>query len=131
MLTKRVKIKMRLTFISILMLALNVITGCSMSYTSKELSQNKTENSWSVDFKYLDGDLAHSFKRESGEPSRLIVNSIVESGSLILKVQLSDKIEEISVGKKEVDLSSWGNGDFILRIVGDNAQNGSADFIWK
>lgn len=113
------------------MIVLIIITGCSMSYTSKELSQNNTENSWSVDFKYLDGDLAHSVKRESGVPSKLVVNSKAESGSLILKVQLSDKIVEIPVGKKEIDLSSWGNGDLILRVVGDNAQNGSADFMWK
>lgn len=107
------------------------ITGCSMSYTAQKLSQKNTWNSWSVDFKYLKGDLSHTLSRKDGKPSTINVNSIVQSGSLVLQVQLEDKIEKIQIGNQKVDLSKWDNGDFILRIITDNSQNGHVDFSWE
>lgn len=49
----------------------------------------------------------------------------------ILQIQLLDRIEEIQKGKQKVDLTKWGNGDLILRIVADNAEDGSVDFTWE
>lgn len=118
-------------FISIILIIFTTITGCGMSYTSQKLSQESTSNSWSVDFKSLKGDLAHTLNRKDGKPSTININSTVQFGSLILQVQLGDKIEEIQVGKQKVDLAQWGNGDFVLRIVADNAQNGYVDFTWE
>lgn len=118
-------------FISMILIVFTTITGCGMSYTSQKLSQESTLNSWNVDFKSLKGDLAHTLSRKDGKPSTINVNSAVQSGSLILQVQLEDKIEEIQVGKQKVDLAQWGNGDFILHIVGDNAQYGDVDFTWE
>lgn len=128
---KEDRIKRWLICISIIGIVFILITGCSMSYTSKKLTQKNTSNSWSIDFKYLEGDLAHSFNRKDGKPSTIHINSSLQSGSLILQVQLKDSIEEFSVGKNKIDLSSWDNGEFILRIVGSNAENGSVDFTWE
>ncbi len=125
------KIKRWSTVVSIVMVISILITGCSMSNTARELLQRNKSNSWSADFKYLDGDLAHSFKKKDGKPSIIYTNSSIQSGSLTLQVQLQDKIEEIPIGKKEVDLSSWDDGEFILRIVADDAQDGSVVFTWE
>ena len=120
-----------LVFICIMMIIFITVTGCSMSYSSRKLSQESTPNSWSIDFESLKGDLAHTLNRKGGKPSKVNVNSSVQSGSLVLQVQLGNQIEEIQIGKQKVDLSMWSNGDFILRIVADNAQNGHVHFTWE
>ena len=125
------RIKKWSVFICTMVIMIITVTGCSMSYTSKELSQQSTISSWRVDFKSLNGDLAHSLSRKDGKPSTISVNSTVESGSLALQVQLGDKIEEIQKGERKVDLAKWDNGDFILRVVADNAQNGHVYFTWE
>jgi hypothetical protein len=40
-------------------------------------------------------------------------------------------VQEVKTGKQKVDLSKWDSGDFILRIVADNAQNSHILFTWN
>lgn len=130
-LTNSNKIKKHSIFTFIILVVFVAVSGCGMSYTSKELSESSTSNSWDIEFKSFDGDLAHSFTEEDDKPSKVLVNSNVKSGSLVLQIQLKDKIEQIPKGNQEIDLTGWGDGSFIFRVVGDNAVDGDVEFNWE
>lgn len=116
---------------SVLLVLFLSFTGCSMSSYRAFLMNERTDHtSWSVEFRALDGDLAHHFTRSGGSPSTVKVVSSVGSGSMKLQIQLGDRIQDVAVGSTEVNLKDWDDGDIILRIAAQGAKDGSVHWEW-
>lgn len=124
------KIPLKLFLMITLLFIAFSLTSCTM-YSSKGLMQTKTSHSWNVKFKALNGDIAHEFNNDGGEISEIICKSQVGQGTMTLEVQMNDKIEKIELGQQTVDVSQWEKGTFILRIIGEDAQDGRVEFEWR